>query len=396
MRHWRSWSWRYGVTFLIGRRIGRYNVVDVTWGVSFVAVAAVAAVVGTGDLLRRLLLLALVAVWGLRLAWHMVGKSAGKGEDPRYGHLLKGDFSAVNVLRKIFLIQAVAAWFISLPLQLSAALGPTPDPLLPVLIAGVVVWLVGVLFEAVGDHQLREFKADPANKGVIMDRGLWSWTRHPNYFGDAGVWWGLWLITVSGWLSLATVLSPVAMTYFLVYATGARLTEQDHGRPARVPRILLAHIVFRAPSAQIADNMTLLELAARLPRVTADLDALLRRVAQRDVDAFADFYDSTRARVFGLVTRVLRDPGYSEETTQDVYLQVWRNADNYDPSAGSPLAWLMTLAHRRAVDRVRSEQAASQRESRYGAANVELPADRVAEAVISATSAVRSRCASTR
>jgi RNA polymerase sigma-70 factor (ECF subfamily) len=129
--------------------------------------------------------------------------------------------------------------------------------------------------------------------------------------------------------------------------------------------------------------VTLLAIAARLPRVTADLDALLRRVAQRDVDAFAAFYDGTRARVFGLIVHVLRDPGYSEETTQDVYLQVWRNASGYDPSAGSPLAWLMTLAHRRAVDRVRSEQAASQRESRYGAANVELPADRVAEAVIS-------------
>ena len=129
--------------------------------------------------------------------------------------------------------------------------------------------------------------------------------------------------------------------------------------------------------------MTLLGLAARLPRVTDDLDALLRRVAQRDVEAFAAFYDGTRARVFGLVTRVVRDPGYSEETTQDVYLQVWRNAGNYNPAAGTPLAWLMTLAHRRAVDRVRSEQAATQRESRYGAANVELPADRVAEAVIS-------------
>lgn len=126
----------------------------------------------------------------------------------------------------------------------------------------------------------------------------------------------------------------------------------------------------------------MLEPTARLPGVTADLDALLRRVAQRDVEAFAAFYDNTRARVFGLVTRVLRDPGYSEETTQDVYLQVWHNAGNYDPAAGSPISWLMTLAHRRAVDRVRSEQAASQRESRYGAANVDPPADRVAEAVI--------------
>jgi steroid 5-alpha reductase family enzyme len=186
----------------------------------------VAAAVGNGDLFRRLLLLVLVAIWGLRLAWHMVGKSAGKGEDPRYDKLLGGDYSAGNVIRKIFLIQAAMAWFISLPLQLSASLGPTPRALVPVLIAGVVVWSVGVLFEAVGDRQLRQFKADPANKGTIMDRGLWSWTRHPNYFGDSAVWWGLWLISVADALSVATVLSPVAMTYFLVYATGARLTER--------------------------------------------------------------------------------------------------------------------------------------------------------------------------
>ena len=215
----------YGLAFAIGRNIGRYNVVDVAWGASFVAVAAVAAIFGTGDPLRRLLILAMVAVWGLRLAWHMIGKSAGKGEDPRYDKLLKGDFSAVNVLRKIFVLQAAITWFVSLPIQLSATLGPTPAVLVPVLVLGLAVWVVGVLFEAVGDHQLRAFKADPANKGAIMDRGLWAWTRHPNYFGDAAVWWGLWLITITGWLSLTTVLSPVAMTYFLVYATGARLTE---------------------------------------------------------------------------------------------------------------------------------------------------------------------------
>jgi steroid 5-alpha reductase family enzyme len=222
----------HGTTFLIGRRIGRYNVVDVAWGVGFVAVAVVAALAGTGDPSRGLLLVLLVAVWGLRLAWHMYGKSAGKGEDPRYVALLRGDFSAGNVLRKIFLTQIAATWFISLPLQLSATKGPTPAVLLPVLVVGAVVWLVGVVFEAVGDLQLRRFKADPANKGVIMDRGLWAWTRHPNYFGDAAVWWGLWLITVTGAEALSTVLSPMLMTYFLVYATGARLTEKYMaGRP---------------------------------------------------------------------------------------------------------------------------------------------------------------------
>ncbi|MBO0680329.1 sigma-70 family RNA polymerase sigma factor [Mycolicibacterium sp. S2-37] len=128
--------------------------------------------------------------------------------------------------------------------------------------------------------------------------------------------------------------------------------------------------------------MTALLPAVRLPLVTTDLDELLRRVAQRDVDAFAAFYDATRARVFGLITRVLRDPGYSEETTQEVYLQVWRSASGYDPKSGSPMAWLMTVAHRRAVDRVRSEQAASDRESRYGAASMDPPIDHVADSVL--------------
>src|SRR5689334_8952539 len=98
------------------------------------------------------------------------------------------------------------------------------------------------------------------------------------------------------------------------------------------------------------------------PRVGSDLDELLSRVAAGDVEAFAAFYDATCARVFGLVTRVLRDPGYGEETTQEVFVQVWRSAAGYDASVGSALAWLMTLAHRRAVDRVRSDQAANERE----------------------------------
>jgi steroid 5-alpha reductase family enzyme len=222
----------FGATFVIGRRIGRFNVVDVTWGLSFVVVAVISAVLGSGDLTRRVLLLILVSVWGLRLALHLAVKLKGKGEDPRYEAHLNGDFSTGTVLRKIIIVQGVAAWFVSLPLQVSAAAGPTPDALLPVLGAGVALWFVGVVFEAVGDHQLKVFKADPANKGKIMDRGLWSWTRHPNYFGDACVWWGLWLITLFGWPALATVLSPVLMTYFLVFATGARVAEKHMaGRP---------------------------------------------------------------------------------------------------------------------------------------------------------------------
>lgn len=118
------------------------------------------------------------------------------------------------------------------------------------------------------------------------------------------------------------------------------------------------------------------------PQAPAGLEDLLRRVAGHDVDAFAAFYDLTRSRVFGLVTRVLRDPGYSEETTQEIYLQVWHSARSFDPSAGSALAWLLTLAHRRAVDRVRAEQTASRRDVQYGIATADPPADVVADSAI--------------
>jgi steroid 5-alpha reductase family enzyme len=221
----------HAVTFGIGRRIGRYNVVDVAWALGFIAIAAVGAVLGHGDPRRRWLLLALVAIWGLRLSSYIYRRSAGHGEDPRYADMLR-DASVGQVLVKVFLVQGFATWFISLPLQLSAVLGPTPRPLLVVTAAGVLVWLVGLVFEALGDHQLRVFKSDPAHRGVLMDRGLWAWTRHPNYFGDACVWWGLWLVSIASWWSLATVLSPLLMNYFLVRVTGARLTEKYmRGRP---------------------------------------------------------------------------------------------------------------------------------------------------------------------
>lgn len=221
----------HSIAFVIGRQIGRYNVVDVAWGLGFVAVATVAVALGRGEATRRWLVLVLVATWGLRLSWHIQRKTRGKGEDPRYAEFLRGA-TPLQVARKVFLLQGLSTWFVSLPLQLSAVSGPTPKPLMPVAALGVAVWLLGATFEAVGDRQLKVFKSDPANRGVVMDRGLWAWTRHPNYFGDAAVWWGLWLITATSWWALATVLSPLLMTYFLVWATGARPTEKlMAGRP---------------------------------------------------------------------------------------------------------------------------------------------------------------------
>ncbi|CAB4700932.1 MAG: DUF1295 domain-containing protein [Actinobacteria bacterium] len=218
---------------LWARAVSRVAVVDVAWGLGFVAVALTAAVVGgatQGDGPRRWLLLALVGLWGLRLAWHIrrraVGAHEGK-EDPRYEALLGGPLAEVGMgvaVRKVFLVQGSVLWFVSLPVQLGASV---PLEWSPLVLVGVLVWVVGVVFETVGDAQLAAYKVDP-DRPPVMDRGLWGWTRHPNYFGDASVWWGLWLVggLASGWVGLLTVLSPIAMTFFLVNATGAKLLER--------------------------------------------------------------------------------------------------------------------------------------------------------------------------
>ncbi|WP_372735178.1 DUF1295 domain-containing protein [Nocardioides sp.] len=219
-------------TALWAKAVDKVSVVDVIWGLGFVLVAAVAALVGTttdGDN-RRWVLLALVGVWGGRLAWHIGRRSIGHGEDPRYTAMLGGTPSEVGLgpaIRKVFIVQGLAMWFISLPVIMG---GSQPTRWWPVVVVGAGVWLVGLVFESVGDAQLSAYRAKPKDqKPPVMDTGLWRYTRHPNYFGDACVWWGLWLAggLASGPVpALITVLCPIAMTYFLLFATGARLLER--------------------------------------------------------------------------------------------------------------------------------------------------------------------------
>ena len=203
---------------------GRVSVVDVTWGSAFVVVAVVCAVLA-GEL-RSWLLAALTAVWGLRLAWHILRRSRGAGEDPRYAEMLDGRGFG-TAIRKVFLVQGVAVWLISLPLQ-AAAVSAVWTWWLVAL--GVVVWATGLYFEVVGDAQLRAYMARPREeRPPVMDQGLWGWTRHPNYFGDACLWWGLWLAggLASGWLvGLLTVIAPITMTIFIRNVTGAKRLEK--------------------------------------------------------------------------------------------------------------------------------------------------------------------------
>lgn len=213
-------------TALWARHVGRVAVVDTAWGVALLAVALVCAVLSGSW--QSWLLVALVGVWAGRLSSHVFTRGRGHGEDPRYEKVLGGSLREVGMgvaVRRVFLVQGAAVWLVSLPLQ-AAAVASLAWTWVAVL--GVVVWVVGVVFESVGDAQLTAYKRDP-ERGPVMDRGLWAWTRHPNYFGDSCVWWGIWLVggLASGWLpGLVSLLSPIAMTVWLVWITGARLLER--------------------------------------------------------------------------------------------------------------------------------------------------------------------------
>lgn len=215
------------VTFAVGKAKGLHRVVDQAWGLAFagIAVATFALSAGDGDLLRRAAVTAMAVIWGVRLAAHIGLRSRGHGEDPRYKEMLShapGNRD-LYALRMVYLLQAGAAWLISLPIQVVQY---DPSPGLDVwLVVGATVWLIGFAFEAVGDAQLATFKKDPANRGKVLSTGLWRYSRHPNYFGDACVWWGLYLIACASWPGAATVLSPLLMTYFLAAKTGKPLME---------------------------------------------------------------------------------------------------------------------------------------------------------------------------
>lgn len=216
------------VTFAVALRKGLHRIVDVAWGLAFAAVAltSLAVAAGQGDGARQVLVTVLTCVWGLRLAGHIARRGRGHGEDPRYEQMLaKAPGSrAAYAFRKVYLLQAALVWLVSLPVQAAYYIS---GPMSVLAAVGTALWLVGLVFEGVGDWQLARFKADPSHRGLVMDRGLWSWTRHPNYFGDFCVWWGLFLITCDApAAAAATVVAPLVMSLLLTHGSGKALLER--------------------------------------------------------------------------------------------------------------------------------------------------------------------------
>jgi steroid 5-alpha reductase family enzyme len=203
------------------------TIVDTLWPLLFVLAALTYSMEVAEPGPRTTLVLALVAVWGLRLAGYLAWRNLGHAEDRRYAEIRRRNEPnfTLKSLYLIFGFQAVLAWLISLPM-LGAIGGAAPVGLLDA--AGVTLWFVGLAFEAGGDWQLARFKADPANAGKVMDQGLWRYTRHPNYFGDFCAWWGLYLIALSAgaWWSIA---GPLLMSFLLLRFSGVTLLEKDIG-----------------------------------------------------------------------------------------------------------------------------------------------------------------------
>lgn len=208
--------------------IKNVSIVDLFWGLGFVMTASFYFLKTNGYIPRKTILLILVAVWGIRLSGYLAWRNIGKGEDFRYRQFRikygENRYWWISFFQT-FLLQGILMWLISLPL-LGAQYYDQNYHLGILDWMGIILWSTGFFFETVGDLQLASFKADPINKGKVMDKGLWKFTRHPNYFGDSAVWWGY------GFLSLAAgsylpVIGSVVMTALIIKVSGVALLEKS-------------------------------------------------------------------------------------------------------------------------------------------------------------------------
>ena len=212
--------------FLVSLVRKRNDVADVAWGLGFVLMAWVSFVLSGFLGFRGLLVIILVSIWGLRLAWHIYGRNKGKTEDYRYLAWRKewGKLFYLRSYLQVYLLQGFLLFLVVLPVLIINKDSQTSLGRLDFI--GVAVWLFGFYFEAVGDAQLARFIKNPANKGKLMQSGLWAYTRHPNYFGEVTQWWGIWLLALSvsnGWL---TIIGPLTITFLILKVSGIPMLEK--------------------------------------------------------------------------------------------------------------------------------------------------------------------------
>jgi steroid 5-alpha reductase family enzyme len=217
------------LVWLLSLALKNASIIDIFWAPGFAVLAVVYALLSDdGYSGRQILVCALVIAWAIRLGGHILTRNAGHGEDFRYRKWREaagGSFWWASLFR-VFYLQGALLWIISAPL-LVAVHSDSPDHLTVADFLGVAVWAIGFSFEAIGDWQLTRFKANPDNAGKVMNVGLWRYTRHPNYFGDATLWWGYFIIAAGTPWGFATAFAPAIMTFMLVRVSGVALLERS-------------------------------------------------------------------------------------------------------------------------------------------------------------------------
>ena len=216
--------------FIVSLIKKRNDVADIAWGLGFVVIAWSSFIFGSQDL-KAIVVNILVTVWGLRLAIHIYKRNSRKGEDSRYvewRNQWKNFF--VRSYLQVFMLQGLFLFLIVQPVILvnlsdKLSFGTTE-------ILGILVWFIGLYFEVVADQQLKVFISDPLNKGKVMDRGLWKFSRHPNYFGEVVMWWGLFLVALPSANGILTIIGPITITLLILFVSGVPLLEKKYaGRP---------------------------------------------------------------------------------------------------------------------------------------------------------------------
>ncbi len=219
--------------WLISIPIKDVSIIDMAFALILLGAASSAYLLGPGVENRKQLIVGLVALWALRITWHLVRRNWGHGEDARYSKLrswVNNDRAFIWLsLRKVFLLQGIVLWLVSLPIQM-AMVYSTPAQLGWVAFLGSAICLAGIVIETIADAQLTKFRANPANKGTVLDSGLWRYSRHPNYFGELCVWWGLFIIACENIVGLVTIVGPLAYTYLVVNVTGQATLDKKLAR----------------------------------------------------------------------------------------------------------------------------------------------------------------------
>lgn len=214
------------ILYIIAQLKHNNSIVDVSWGLGFGAIAVISLLQNTHFKPLQIIVTTITLIWGLRLAIHIYLRNKGKGEDKRYAamRISWGKWEPIYSFLQIFMLQGFLTLVVVYPVML---VNTTLNPKFTLISAvGLCMWIIGFFFESVGDFQLTQFLNNPTNKGRVMRYGLWQYTRHPNYFGELMMWWGIFVMTISLPNGLGTIISPLTMTFLLLYVSGIPLLEK--------------------------------------------------------------------------------------------------------------------------------------------------------------------------